>query len=117
MDPKRKRIDFKEKRFIDSGVWMGSDESGAESLLLSEDAPGWAEDLIKSARESNAIGNPPGALRQQYQATAQSHNAFKKSEEPEGHRFCRTVVNDCLEKGRDSVDLRLVLCFRGSYCY
>lgn len=115
MEPKRKRVDFKEKRFIDSGVWMGSDESGAESHLLSEDTPGWAEDLIKNARDANPIGKAPNALRQQYQATPQPRNAIKKTEEPERHRFSRTVVNDCLEKGQDCVDLRLVLCFRGSY--
>lgn len=103
MDPKKKRIDFKEKRFVDSGVWMGSDESGAESILLSEDAPmgGWGEDLNKNARDARG----PSSLRQ---TVPQSRNALKKVEEPKEHQLARAMVNDCLEKGQDSVDLRFV---------
>lgn len=114
-DPRRKRVDFKNKRFVDSGVWMGSDESGAESLLLSEDASAWGEDLIKSARDTNAaVGkgteNGSSLLRQQYQSiTGQPCNAFRKVEELDEHRLAREVVNDCLEKGQDCVDLRLVI--------
>ena len=33
---KRKRADFKEKRNLDSGVWMGSDGSSSDCLLSSE---------------------------------------------------------------------------------
>ncbi|KAH2551058.1 hypothetical protein KXW12_002655, partial [Aspergillus fumigatus] len=56
VDPKRKRADFKDKRLVDSGVWMGSDESTAESLLPSEDASIWGEDLMRNMQTSTSAG-------------------------------------------------------------
>lgn len=106
MDPKKKRVDFKDKRFVDSGVWMASDESGAESLLPSEDASAWGEDLMKNAREATA----PDPLRLQYQTVSQPFHAFRRVEEPTECQLARAVVNDCLEKGEEKVDLRFVYC-------
>ncbi|KAJ5601339.1 Leucine-rich repeat typical subtype [Penicillium lagena] len=116
VDPnKRKRAEFKEKRYVDSGVWMGSDESSvAESLLLSSegDAPGcWGEDLLKTALESrfNGRNQTQTQLRGdgplQMRAANTAAVAFKGPEESAEHRYAREVVNDCLEKGNDSVDL------------
>lgn len=105
---KKKRVDFKDKRFVDSGVWMASDESGAESLLLSEDTSTWGADLMKNTREYNTFGKGPDPLRQQYQTVSQPSNAFRKIEEPTEHQLARAVINDCLEKGQDKVDLRFV---------
>lgn len=106
MDPKRKRVDFKDKRFVDSGVWMASDESGAESLLPSEDASTWGEDLMKNAREATG----PDPLKLQYQTVSQPRYAFRKVEEPRECQLARAVVHDCLEKGQEKVDLRCVCC-------
>ena len=109
-DPKRKRADFKEKRHVDSGVWMGSDESGAESLLPSEDPSMWGEELLKDT--SNAAGTGSGAdvaMRDGGRWTAQSQRSgLKKVEEPKEHQAARNIVNECLESGQDSVDLRCV---------
>lgn len=94
---------------MDSGVWMGSDESGAESLLTSEDSPAWGEDLLKTVLDPRAPGRaatdlpfsrgpvPIPALPRQI--------VVNGTEESEEHRFARKVVNDCLEKGEESIDL------------
>lgn len=122
MDPKRKRQQFKDKRFVDSGVWLGSDESlGGSSFLASEDAPGWGEDLFRNARSStaataaaeerhvpDAVPEPNSMMRAQ-QATVQLRAAFKRVEEPQEYQLARAIINDCLEKGQDSVDLRWVI--------
>lgn len=123
MDPKRKRKDFKDKRFVDSGVWLGSDESfgASSSFLASEDAPNWGDELFKNVRNStsaaaaaeerhvpSAVPEPNSMMRAQ-QATVQLRAAFKRVEEPREYQLARAIVNDCLEKGQDSVDLRWVL--------
>ncbi|KAJ5735129.1 uncharacterized protein N7483_000254 [Penicillium malachiteum] len=92
IDPKKKRADFKEKRNVDSGVWMGSDESGAESLLQSEDGPGWGGRSVE-----DGVGSEE--LREELWSTGIT------PDESEEHRFARSVVNDCLEKGEEIVDL------------
>lgn len=121
MDPKRKRKDFKDKRFVDSGVWLGSDESfGASSFLGSEDGPSWGDELFKNVRNStsaaaaaeerhvpSAVPEPNSMMRAQ-QATVQLRAAFKRVEEKREYQLARAIVNDCLEKGQDSVDLRWV---------
>ncbi|PLB45728.1 leucine rich repeat domain protein [Aspergillus steynii IBT 23096] len=98
-DPKRKRADFKDKRMVDSGVWMGSDESGADSLLPSEDASTWGEDLLKETKNSGVRFRPQGHM------ITQQRPVFQRSEESREHQLARAIVNDCLEKGQDSVDL------------
>ncbi|OJJ51365.1 hypothetical protein ASPZODRAFT_12197 [Penicilliopsis zonata CBS 506.65] len=108
MDPKRKRADFKEKRNVDSGVWMGSDES---SFLPSDNAPAWGEDLLKNIGET--AGTTTTTIAQQgglssdndFKSTVATRATFKKAEEPREHRLARAIVNECLEKGQDSVDL------------
>ncbi|KAI9929258.1 hypothetical protein ASPWEDRAFT_353125 [Aspergillus wentii DTO 134E9] len=112
-DPKKKRVDFKEKRLVDSGVWMGSDESGADSLLASEDGA-WGEDLFKNMRGSVVttgkrsdvtMGMPNGPSGLQHQTMGPSQGTLRKTGEPRQHELARAIVNDCLEKGQDSVDL------------
>ncbi|EAW11538.1 leucine-rich repeat domain-containing protein [Aspergillus clavatus NRRL 1] len=118
VDPKRKRADFKDKRLVDSGVWMGSDESFAESLLPSKDALAWGEELAKNMKGSTAtatiLGNDvqsavgdsnAGAWGSQHATVQQRGGAFRKVEEPREHQLARTIIHDCLEKGQDSVDL------------
>ncbi|KAE8309642.1 hypothetical protein BDV41DRAFT_425118 [Aspergillus transmontanensis] len=110
-DPKRKRADFKEKRHVDSGVWMGSDESGADSLLPSEDPSMWGEELLKDTGNSavTEIGTDV-AMRDSERWTAQGQSwtqrsGLKKVEEPKEHQAARNIVNECLESGQDSIDL------------
>lgn len=113
-DPKRKRADFKDKRLVDSGVWMGSDESGVESPLLSSEASNWGEDLMLPTNRPNLLtvrkgvehkANCPGQLASASQGQ-QQRVGFRKVEESREHQLARAVVNDCLEQGQDSVDLR-----------
>lgn len=98
---------------MDSGVWMGSDESVAESSLPSEDAPNWGEDLLKSVLDPSAKGKSPieptvaavpplGPL-----VSARPQPVISGFEERE-HHYAREYVNDCLEKGEDSIDLGYV---------
>lgn len=102
------RVDFKEKRFVDSGVWMGSDESlSGGSLLPSEEGSAWGEDLLKQVRDANAL--PTESTSQLQHPGPQTRVAAKKIEEPREHQLAQALVNDCLEKGRDSVDLRFVI--------
>ncbi|KAJ6092771.1 hypothetical protein N7486_008060 [Penicillium sp. IBT 16267x] len=109
IDSKRKRGDFKEKRNVDSGVWMGSDESGVDSLFPSEDGP-WGEDLLKTVLDPKASGkSAQGPLLLLPSGKAAPPvlplPILKGPNESEEHRFARSVVNDCLEKGEDIVDL------------
>ena len=106
-DTKRKRVDFKDKRLVDSGVWMGSDDSGIDSLLLSEDASIWGEELLHHSTVGRTGDVAPGETT----AGAQQRVVFKKVEESREHQLARAIVNDCLEKGQDSVDLRLDFFF------
>ncbi|KAJ5748839.1 uncharacterized protein N7511_010535, partial [Penicillium nucicola] len=105
IDPKRKRGQFKEKRHVDSGVWMGSDESAAESLLPSEDGSAWEEDLRKAVLDPRKPGNSTPFLIGTQNAPAQMKGVIMGSEESKEQRFAREVVNDCLDKGQDSIDL------------
>jgi predicted metal-dependent phosphotriesterase family hydrolase len=111
-DPKRKRADFKEKRNVDSGVWMGSDESGADSLLPSEDASNWGDEFLKDTSNTTVTGGgadisvtDSGRWEAQGQPWMQ-RPGLKKVEEPREHQAARAIVNECLESGQDSVDLR-----------
>ncbi|KAB8075360.1 hypothetical protein BDV29DRAFT_108505 [Aspergillus leporis] len=110
-DPKRKRADFKEKRNVDSGVWMGSDESGADSLLPSEDASNWGDEFLKDTSNTTVTGGgadisvtDSGRWEAQGQPWMQ-RPGLKKVEEPREHQAARAIVNECLESGQDSVDL------------
>ncbi|KAL4819360.1 hypothetical protein BDW67DRAFT_141173 [Aspergillus spinulosporus] len=118
---KRKRANFKDKRLVDSGVWMGSDDSRA-SILASEDAPPyWGEELLGQNQNLNreqeqeqeqdegmgmgmdmgvAISTTTGLGRIPARA-----GFAKKVEESREHQMARAVVNDCLESGLDSVDI------------
>lgn len=93
---------------MDSGVWMGSDESVAESSLPSEDASGWGEDLLKTvldpqAQSKSPIG--PSNAAASSLAPAKHRPMPLGLPESEEHRIARTIVHECLEKGDDSIDL------------
>ncbi|KAJ5174774.1 uncharacterized protein N7482_000651 [Penicillium canariense] len=111
VDPKRKRADFREKRHVDSGVWMGSDDSVAESSLPSEDAPNWGEDLLKTVLDPRAPGkafNAPSLPKMPDTASAPVQPRpviLQGPAESEEQKYARTVINYCLEKGEDSIDL------------
>ncbi|KAJ5795604.1 uncharacterized protein N7518_004144 [Penicillium psychrosexuale] len=109
LDPKRKRADFKDKRNVDSGVWMGSDESVAESLLPSEDGSAWGEDLRKSVLDPRKPGSSIPVSIETENMSSQTRIAFKSPEESDPHRFAREVIGDCLDKGHESIDLGYVL--------
>lgn len=108
MDPKRKRRDFKAKRNVDSGVWMGSDESGADSLMSSESSA-WGEDLRKSAltpKNTTRFNNPEADVET---TPTQIRASFKSMEEPAAHRLARQAITDALERGREAFDLGYVV--------
>ncbi|KAL4920926.1 hypothetical protein BDW62DRAFT_152409 [Aspergillus aurantiobrunneus] len=97
-ETKRKRADFKDKRLVDSGVWMGSDESGGGGFWADEDAvAGWGEELFMKDEELNRKmpGVPVRAGFAKKMAPAESRE----------HQAARAIVNECLERGLDSIDL------------
>ncbi|KAE8549637.1 hypothetical protein EYB25_008159 [Talaromyces marneffei] len=111
---KRKRADFKEKRNMDSGVWMGSDESSSDCLLSSEAsscedfmARAWAgqnqdaEQKFTAEITETQNDNQDGQIAGPVFAARNIRNA----EESQVHRDARAMVNECLEKGQESVDL------------
>ncbi|KAL2829390.1 hypothetical protein BJY01DRAFT_227924 [Aspergillus pseudoustus] len=104
---KRKRAEFKDKRLVDSGVWMGSDES--VSVFASE-GDRWGEELLVNSRaeevrdddHGHGQGQDGGAM-----VSTGTRTAFAKKVEEESreHQVARSIVNDCLESGEDSIDL------------
>lgn len=120
VEAKRRRGDFKEKRNWDSGIWMGSDESSSEYLLSSEDASS-CEEYPKNARDWDTRGQVTAAAIAHPKVVctidtgAQPSNgptfqarAVRAVEEPKEHQAARALVNEYLDKGQDSVDLRCV---------
>ncbi|KAL3493144.1 hypothetical protein BJX62DRAFT_86636 [Aspergillus germanicus] len=105
---KRKRAEFKDKRLVDSGVWMGSDESGS---VFASEGDRWGEDLLGGWREEDVRqghgenghenGNGAGIAS----TGARTGFAKKVDEESREHQVARAIVNDCLERGEDSIDL------------
>ncbi|KAJ5130564.1 uncharacterized protein N7515_006603 [Penicillium bovifimosum] len=104
-DPKRKRAEFREKRNFDSGVWMGSDEPGSESLLTSEDGSNWGEDLRKTVLDPRPTGLAAPPSMDSGSVLLNPAAAFQRTEESEAQRFARVVVGQCLEKGQEHIDL------------
>ncbi|CEL02905.1 hypothetical protein ASPCAL04068 [Aspergillus calidoustus] len=107
---KRKRAEFKDKRLVDSGVWMGSDESGS---VFASEGDRWGEELLGGSVEEDVRqgegdnvhvtgnGNGSGMVS----AGTRMGFAKKVEEESKEHRVARAIVNDCLERGEDSIDL------------
>ncbi|KAJ0416579.1 hypothetical protein BJY00DRAFT_230155 [Aspergillus carlsbadensis] len=107
---KRKRAEFKDKRLVDSGVWMGSDESGS---VFASEGDRWGEELLGGSREEevrqgqagitheNGNGNGIGMVS----TGTRTGFAKKVEEESKEHQVAREIVNDCLERGEDSIDL------------
>jgi hypothetical protein len=115
MEVKKKRADFREKRNLDSGIWMGSDESSSECLLSSEsssddylrNSPGWISQEQKATTPvADSVGTPITTQAEGNKGPTFLSRNIRGVEEPTGHLDARAVVNDCLDKGRDSVDLR-----------
>ncbi|KAL4949030.1 hypothetical protein BDW69DRAFT_82964 [Aspergillus filifer] len=116
-ETKRKRADFKDKRLVDSGVWMGSDESvsGVSGVhFASEDGVScWGEELIRDEGiglgwQSSTGDVGSSVVGMQVPAPGPVRAGFAKkvaAEEPREHQVARAIVNDCLERGLDSIDL------------
>ncbi|KAN0068874.1 hypothetical protein V8E54_013043 [Elaphomyces granulatus] len=115
-DARKKRVDFKEKRHIDSGVWMGSDESSEFALSMSEDVSLSREEFLRTTNGPSTSEGPANVL-----LTGDDARAIDPEDkcyprygqlyrprailEPKEHELARSIVNDCLEKGQDSIDL------------
>lgn len=111
---KRKRADFKEKRNMDSGVWMGSDESSSDCLLSSEAsscedfmARAWAgQNQVEPKFMAGIIDTGSNDQDGQIAGPVFAARNMRNLDEPEEHSNARAMVNECLEKGQESVDLR-----------
>lgn len=111
---KRKRADFKEKRNMDSGVWMGSDESSSDCLLSSEAsscedfmARAWAgQNQVEPKFTTGIIDTRSNDQDGQIAGPVFAPRNIQNLVESQEHRDARTMINECLEKGQESVDLR-----------
>jgi hypothetical protein len=118
VDAKRKRIDFREKRNLDSGVWMGSDESSSDLLLSTSEEASPCEELLRSTTHASAtalgIGSSDRAdardnMSNPYHGPQWFRRvAVRRVEEPKEHRMARALVHEHLETGQDGVDLRQI---------
>lgn len=100
---------------MDSGVWMGSDESSSDCLLSSEAsscedfmARAWAEQNQEMDQKFTVGAIEPRSNDQNGQIAGPVFAArnIRNMEESQEHRDARAMVNECLEKGQESVDLR-----------
>lgn len=117
IEAKRKRADFREKRHLDSGVWMGSDGSSSECLLSSEASS--CDDFLALGQDAKKVSVVENNMKDDHDdddaeeagngrdtgPTFVARN-LQKQDEPKEHKTARDLVNDCLEKGQDCVDLR-----------
>lgn len=112
---KRKRADFREKRHLDSGVWMGSDGSSSECLLSSEASS--CDDFLALGQDAKKVSVVEDNMKDDDDDAKEAENGrdtgptfaarnLQKQDEPKEHQTARALVNDCLEKGQDCVDLR-----------
>ncbi|KAJ5582329.1 hypothetical protein N7535_000949 [Penicillium sp. DV-2018c] len=107
VDPKRKRAEFKEKRNFDSGVWMGSDEPGSESLM-SEDGSSWGDDLRKTvldAQSQQRVGPAPVDSGSGSVVNLFTPGSYESRKESTALMLARAVIGHCVEKGEDCIDL------------
>lgn len=118
VEAKRKRADFREKRQLDSGVWMGSDGSSSECLLSSEASS--CDDFLASDRAATTTTTTAVPVMEDGNMKEDADNGhdrgptvaarnLPKQDESKEHQAARSVVNDCLDKGQESIDLRYVL--------
>lgn len=116
---RKKRVDFKEKRYIDSGVWMGSDQSSEFALSISEDMSSSREEFLKATNGPPTSEGPanvlligddaraidPGDKCPRYGQLYRPRTILLGVEEPKEHQMARSRVNEYLEKGQDIIDL------------
>ncbi|CRG85706.1 hypothetical protein PISL3812_02732 [Talaromyces islandicus] len=112
IEAKRKRADFREKRHLDSGVWMGSDGSSSECLLSSEASS--CEDFFPPAGDATKLPVMEDNTKDDDETengngrdighTFAARN-LQRQDEPKEHQTARDLVNNCLDKGQDCIDL------------
>lgn len=100
---------------MDSGVWMGSDESSSDCLLSSEASS--CEDFMARAwagqNQDTVLKFTAGATEKENE-NQNGHIAgpvfaarnIRNLDESQEHRDARAMVNEYLEKGQENVDLR-----------
>ncbi|KAK2793958.1 hypothetical protein FQN52_000290 [Onygenales sp. PD_12] len=97
---KKRRTEFKEKRNVDSGVWLGSDDSvegEGDGMVI---AAGY-QAVVRTPRKRGYLS----AAVAPWVEGAAGLKAVKRVEEPYEHRQARRVVSECLEAGREYIDL------------
>jgi hypothetical protein len=131
VEAKRKRGDFRNKRHLDSGVWMGSEgSSSSENLISSEDtscegylqSPSNEDEKrpISSVMSSVAAGPELRSRHHDYCYYQQQPHTFfsaghKTSVESLEHRVARDLIDTFIDEGQDSIDLTYVFLGRVAY--
>ena len=99
---------------MDSGVWMGSDESSSDCLLSSEASScedfigrAWAEqNQVEPKLTAGIIDTKCNDQDSQIAGPVFAARNIRNLEESQEHKDARAMINECLEKGQESVDLR-----------
>ncbi|KAK2867997.1 hypothetical protein FQN49_003259 [Arthroderma sp. PD_2] len=124
MHKRTKRTGFKNKRNIDSGVWLGSadtvddgDESAAVFTCGSDDSAFCEGAGLPTGRREGAsaattvrasasrIFPLPGMVHKARDESDKIQTAKNRSIESEAHTKARQIINTCLDDGDDRVDL------------
>ncbi|EGC42365.1 leucine rich repeat domain-containing protein [Histoplasma capsulatum var. duboisii H88] len=126
---KRRRTEFKNKRNLDSGVWLGSDDS-VESALSNRSGlegndhherfvfgPSYTTDIggvgaaTKGRNGDREAGEQQAALlcgpafARSRQVGRENSTKPMQVDEPYQHRHARQIIADCLETGHEFIDI------------
>ncbi|EER23293.1 Leucine Rich Repeat family protein [Coccidioides posadasii C735 delta SOWgp] len=111
---KRTRTGFKNKRDMDSGVWMMSSDDSAGLLssdILDDDGEGGRGKGHAYTHEDNIMDSPVMLDTVQPSTALRGDKASRKflrtdrAAETEPQRHARSAIDRCLEEGNDNVDL------------
>ncbi|RAH42066.1 leucine-rich repeat domain-containing protein [Aspergillus brunneoviolaceus CBS 621.78] len=105
---RNKRVDWREKRLVDSGVWMGSDDSLAGGFLGSDASWGeevWGQFVGEGEGKGEGVDGKGIGIGIGIGIGRRGEEGERMFDEPREHQIARAIVNDCLERGDDSVDL------------
>ena len=108
---RKRRTQFKDKRYVDSGVWLESEDStgtGTDCVPMSDDAGFLADSGMVVRRHAGSNEAPVRILGVEDVASVQQERACVRPPvpvEPEPHARARATIIRSLEDGDENVDL------------
>jgi hypothetical protein len=113
---KKKRTAFKDKRNVDSGVWLGSEDSSDVLVGSDDSALSFGESGDSGPLDEEGLGDEHAAVDGDisrislqvpsgHEATADRIPPIAKRAESEPHARARAAIIRCLEEANENVDL------------